>query len=449
VSRLPILALTHMWNVYGAPGQFLLPEGERRDVDERVGLADVAPAAHDPQPAAVGLHGDVDVVPTRPQLAQISLPVGVARGVIPTVTAVKPADFSAGLASAGGAGLSESDRLFDRSDRHREEAAALPVQAEAAELFLDLDDRQRSGRDAVIWDDLADDHAVSAVVLTGAGDYFSVGGDVKAMSERPGGDVLEEGEPIGAAETIVRYVGKLVALLCVELEERGVGARRLDLVCHLVDNRVQAVRIGVAKPIRDPKRLTRLLCDKIETIDPGFGIEILRLAATAVEPLGTSQAISSLVEETAADVTGLVDILANRLGGRRLFRMAPAQSDVPERSFVRVSPTAPVSDEQWPSHWPRPSRLLSMPEPIQTVALLPDHPPVNFTWRGIRRRVKRADGPERVFGEWWKRDAELVAVRDYFQVEDEGGERFWIFRAGDGEDAATGSHRWFLHGIFG
>ena len=45
-----------------------------------------------------------------------------------------------------------------------------------------------------IWDDLADDHAVNVVVLTGAGEFFSVGGDVKAMSERPGGDVLEEGE---------------------------------------------------------------------------------------------------------------------------------------------------------------------------------------------------------------------------------------------------------------
>ncbi len=45
-----------------------------------------------------------------------------------------------------------------------------------------------------IWDDLADDMAVNVVLLTGAGEYFSVGGDVKAMSERPGGDVLEEGE---------------------------------------------------------------------------------------------------------------------------------------------------------------------------------------------------------------------------------------------------------------
>ena len=89
------------------------------------------------------------------------------------------------------------------------------------------------------------------------------------------------------------------------------------------------------------------------------------------------------------------------------------------------------------------------PEPIETMALLPDHPPRWILWRGVRRHVQCADGPERIFGEWWKRDAEMRAVRDYFRIEDEAGERFWIFRAGDGEDAATGSHRWFLHGIFG
>jgi protein ImuB len=256
-------------------------------------------------------------------------------------------------------------------------------------------------------------------------------------------------EPIGAPETIARYVAKLTVKLCQELESRGLGARRLDLLFGLVDNRVQAIRVGTAQPIRDVKRLTRLLCDKIEKVDPGFGIEIMRLAATAAEPFATRQIISSLVDEPEADVSGLIDILTNRVGVTRLYRFAPVASDVPERSVRRVAASAPATGDVWPVHWPRPGRLLAPPEPIETVALLPDHPPVNFVWRGIRRRVRRADGPERVFGEWWKRDVELIAVRDYFQVEDDAGERFWIFRAGDGENAATGSHKWFLHGIFG
>ena len=256
-------------------------------------------------------------------------------------------------------------------------------------------------------------------------------------------------EPIGASETIARYVAKLTVKLCEELELRGLGARRLDLLFGLVDNRLQAIRVGTAQPVRDVKRLTRLLCDKIETVDPGFGIEIMRLAATAAEPFAVKQVISSLVEEPEADVSGLIDILSNRVGETRLYRFAPVASDVPERSVQRVAAAAPATGDGWPTHWPRPARLLAPPEPIETVALLPDHPPVSFSWRGSRRRVRRADGPERVFGEWWKRDAELIAVRDYFQVEDNAGERFWIFRAGDGEDAGTGSHRWFMHGIFG
>ena len=83
-------------------------------------------------------------------------------------------------------------------------------------------------------------------------------------------------EPIGAAETIARYIGKLTVQLCEALELRGLGARRLDLLFYLVDNRIQAIRVGTAQPVRDVKRLTRLLCDKIETIDPGFGIEMMR-----------------------------------------------------------------------------------------------------------------------------------------------------------------------------
>ena len=259
-------------------------------------------------------------------------------------------------------------------------------------------------------------------------------------------------EPISAAETIARYIGKLVIDLCTVLEARGLGARRLDMLLHCVDARIEAIRVGTALPVRDIKRLTRLLCDKIETIDPGFGIEIMSLTASLAEPFGQRQMISSLTEAPNADVSGLVDILANRVGEERLYRMVPVASDVPERSVARIGAMAPDTDATWshfwPQHWPRPTRLLARPEPIETLALLPDHPPVIFVWRGNRHRIKRADGPERIFGEWWKRDAELIAVRDYFQVEDEAGERFWIFRAGDGEHADTGSQAWFLHGIF-
>jgi protein ImuB len=248
-------------------------------------------------------------------------------------------------------------------------------------------------------------------------------------------------EPIGAAETIARYIGKLAAQLCESLEGKGLGARRLDLVCHRVDSRAQAVRVGTGLPLRDSKRMTRLLCDKIETIDPGFGIEIMTLAAIVTEPLAPKQAVSSLIEESEPDVSALIDLLANRVGVRNLYRIAPVASDVPERTLRHIPALAPETGAEWLGHWPRPSRLLACPEPIETIALLPDHPPVSFTWRGVRRRVKRADGPERVFGEWWKRDPELEAVRDYFRVEDDAGERYWVFRAGDGEDPLTGSQR--------
>jgi protein ImuB len=62
--------------------------------------------------------------------------------------------------------------------------------------------------------------------------------------------------------------------------------------------------------------------------------------------------------------------------------------------------------------------------------------------------MKRADVPVRIFSEWWRREGELDAVRDYFQLEDEAGERFWVFCRGDGEQAVTGDLSWYLHGLF-
>lgn len=253
-------------------------------------------------------------------------------------------------------------------------------------------------------------------------------------------------EPIGAADTINRYVADLVGKLVGELEKRGHGVRRTDLIVEKVDGTRQAIRAGTARPSRDVAWLTKLLRDRTEKIEPGFGIERLSLVAAMSEPLEEVQKASSLVEDEVTDVFPLIDVFANR--GQRVYRVTPVASDVPERSVRRLDPAAAAVGATWTQHWPRPVRLLARPELIEVIALMPDHPPVSITWRGKRRRVKRADGPERIFGEWWRRDAEYDAVRDYFVVEDESGERLWIFRSGDGVDPATGSHRWFMHGIF-
>jgi protein ImuB len=50
--------------------------------------------------------------------------------------------------------------------------------------------------------------------------------------------------------------------------------------------------------------MTRLLCDKIETIDPGFGIEVMTLTATVTEPLPSKQASSGLIDPPEPDVSG-------------------------------------------------------------------------------------------------------------------------------------------------
>ncbi|NKK92895.1 DNA polymerase Y family protein [Rhizobium leguminosarum bv. viciae] len=253
-------------------------------------------------------------------------------------------------------------------------------------------------------------------------------------------------EPIGAAETINKYVGRLVVQLIEELQRRGLGVRRADLIVEKVDGTRQAIRAGTVKPMRDVAWLTKLFRDRTEKIEPGFGIEKLTLVAVMAQPLEERQKSSSLVEEEVTDVTPLIDIYGNR--GQRVYRVAPVPSDVPERAVQRISAAADPVEVTWVSHWRRPVRLLARPELIEAIALLPDRPPVSITWRGKRRKVQRADGPERIFGEWWQRDAEMEAVRDYFVIEDEAGERLWVFRSGDGIDPETGSHRWFMHGIF-
>lgn len=255
-------------------------------------------------------------------------------------------------------------------------------------------------------------------------------------------------EPIATADAIALVISDLVDDLMQLLEVRGLGLRAAALTCVRVDAAEQIVPLGTARATRDAKHIKRMFGLRLEKIEPGLGIEAMCLAAPGVEALGALAFATDLIaSERAPDIAPLVDQLAGRAGDASLFRLTAIESDVPERAVRALAPLAAPAG--WPG-WARPARLLKRPEKLSgVVALLPDHPPRRFRWRGKDYRVIAGDGPERIHGEWWRSAREIWAVRDYFKVEADTGERFWLFRRGDAVVAETGDLSWYMHGVFG
>ncbi|MBD8548647.1 DNA polymerase Y family protein [Sphingomonas sp. CFBP 8760] len=255
-------------------------------------------------------------------------------------------------------------------------------------------------------------------------------------------------EPIVTAEAIAQVMADLLHELAGVLQERGLGARLLRLTGLRVDGNEQVVAIGTSRPTREVPPLLRLLKLRIERIDPGLGLEQFWLIAPHTEPLDAIELGAVLAGETLVrDPARLVDVIAGRIGPHAVFRIAAVESHVPERAVARSDPNRVPGN--WPG-WQRPVRLFARPEPLhRVIALMPDQPPRRFEWRGRTYKVVAGDGPERIHGEWWRRDAEVWAVRDYYRVEDEEGGRYWVFRRGDGFQDDTGDLSWWMHGVFG
>ena len=296
---------------------------------------------------------------------------------------------------------------------------------------------------------------------------------------------LSFAEPITEPADLMLATDRLTADLVLRLAREGTGARRLDLGFYRVDGRVERIRIGTARPSRDPRHLAALFRERLDTIDPGLGIEDMILAAYAVEPLPAEQlGLPGHIagphpnppplagEGMGGGIAPLLDRLGNRLGLAAISRLEPRESHIPERASVRVPAGLPSPPslrsgpspamrergdpacragwvrEQQDGEGLRPIQLFDPPEPVEAFWLLPDDPPFRFTWRRRRHRVMRADGPERIADEWWRPEGynAVDAIRDYYRVEDEEGRRFWLFRAGlHGGDRKP---RWFVHGVF-
>jgi protein ImuB len=259
-------------------------------------------------------------------------------------------------------------------------------------------------------------------------------------------------EPLITHDGVLAGLEHLAAELCRKLARAGHGCRRLALWVARADGSSTVIEAGLSAPSREPSHLLRLVEDKIETLDMGFGVDLMALTALVTEPLRPGQTALTGPNGKAAP-EALIDRLVNRLGGRAVRRLVPKASHIPELAQSLKSAFA------GPSLWPepasdkpkRPPLLFKRPEPVTVIAEIPEGPPARFTWRRVSRRVTKAEGPERIAPEWRRTPSpgkEQARPRDYYRVEDEDGHRYWLFRDGLYRDSEFGAPAWYLHGLF-
>ncbi len=274
-------------------------------------------------------------------------------------------------------------------------------------------------------------------------------------------------DPVGLRDDIEAGLERLLAHLCTRLGERGLGARRFVLTCHRADGTVARLALGTARPNRDLEHLKRLFAQRLEEIDPGFGIDLMILAAEDTETLSAERLQTGFAGtggsqgKPAQDsrLTTLWDRIAARIGPGNLVGLSALDSHLPDRCQTARPLLAPAAlpEHRFTTHGvERPPLLLGQPERLGVLEAGDDpaHPPRRLRWRGQAHRLTRTLGPERISPDWWRAAPGWAdGARDYWRVEDEAGRRFWIFR-----ERADRPHRpdlvgaddsgWMLAGIF-
>jgi protein ImuB len=189
----------------------------------------------------------------------------------------------------------------------------------------------------------------------------------------------------------------------------------------------------------------------LESLQSNRGIVSIHIEGEQIENVGYSQkdfiAGSELIDVRRLSQE-LLNTLVVRLGKERIRKIKFYQSHIPEKSFsysaINKAEKNPEAAFSFNPHSvkTRPFYILTQPELVTVIALLPDRPPAWIKWRSESFRIVRGLGPERISAEWWLQTAGTeTGERDYFKILDQNGRWLWIFR-----DKLSG--QWFLHGVW-
>ncbi len=252
-------------------------------------------------------------------------------------------------------------------------------------------------------------------------------------------------EPIISLTGIEIALQRLLETVCGRLAKEHKGLRVAVFKGFRTDGKIEKIEISTNHPTHNTTHLFKLFELKFERFEPAMGIEVFVLEAQKVEEVTPVQVKLWQASQGLDDMqlSEMLDRLSTKFGGGHVQRFLPDEHYWPERSVKQAVLLTEQPATPWPAGKQRPVQLLATPEPIEVTAPVPDYPPMNFRYKGKLHTIKRADGPERIEQEWWIEDGQH---RDYYCVQDEEGNRYWLFRLGHYDAAKT--YGWYLHGFF-
>lgn len=251
-------------------------------------------------------------------------------------------------------------------------------------------------------------------------------------------------ESISTATGIEIAITQLLEKLCLQLLKQQKGLRKAVLKGYRIDGKVEQIEVSTSRPTHHVSHVFGLFKLKVQNIDPGFGIELFTLEAPVTEEHLSSQEKMWQQGGGIGDerLSELIDRLYSKSFVKNIQCHLPEEHHWPERSFRIATSFKEKPTTHWLMNKLRPLQLLPVPETIEVTAPIPDYPPMLFRHRGKIHKIIKADGPERIEQEWWIQGGQH---RDYYRVEDENGNRYWLFRLGHYDDE---TYQWYLHGYF-
>lgn len=262
-------------------------------------------------------------------------------------------------------------------------------------------------------------------------------------------------EPICGSEPVAQMVQSLITDMAAMLMQQEKQARRFEIGWQRSDGSVGMLHFQLSRPSNDIQIISRLCRDAPQHIQAEFGLDYGWMKAEGLVDDRPVTAMLGTDPDALAEIEldYLIDALAARLGPDKVQRAIPEPSWQIEKAEQRVAfAAADNKHHDWevmPAQTlkaPRPVRLLSPAEAVQTISVLPDHPPHLLKWRKKHWKVIQATGPERIGPAWWDHTAQNSLSRDYYRLQLEEGPRIWVYREGLAERGDP--LRWYMQGFF-